>query len=191
MSSITPLKTWLSSLSISIAITVTLWCGSCSGLMGMPHVLIVAVFSGFATFIPNIGAFLPLIPIAVFTLATAPRQPAHHGSRLTLLIQLLESNVLTPMVVKRQLSIPAAGMLVFQLVAALAFGLLGVLLAVPLLAVVITLVRELYSYNALGAPQKPGCKLSSVKRVSCSCPTFIPPVVVPSKAATEARFGSP
>ena len=67
-----------------------------------------------------------------------------------LLIQLLESNVLTPMVVKQQLSIPAAGMLMFQLVAALAFGFLGVLLAVPILAVIITLVRELYSYDALG-----------------------------------------
>ena len=142
------LKTWLSSLFISITITVSLvWI--ILGLLGMPHVLIVAVFSGFATFVPNIGTFLPLVPIAVFTLATAPASllimaPAY------LLIQLLESNVLTPMVVKRQLSIPAAGMLVFQLVAALAFGLLGVLLAVPLLAVVITLVRELYSYDALG-----------------------------------------
>lgn len=141
------LKTWLSSLFISITITVSLvWI--VLGLLGMPHVLIVAVFSGFATFVPNIGAFLPLIPIAVFTLAAAPASlfvmaPAY------LAIQLLESNVLTPMVVKRQLSIPAAGMLVFQLVAALAFGLLGVLLAVPLLAVVITLVRELYSYDAL------------------------------------------
>ncbi len=82
----------------------------------MPYVLIVAVFSGFATFVPNIGAFLPLVPIAVFTLASAPASllvmaPAY------LLIQLLESNVLTPTIVKRQLSIPAAGMLIFQLVA--------------------------------------------------------------------------
>ncbi len=142
------LKTWLSSLAISITITVSLvWL--VLGLLGMSHVPIVAVFSGFATFVPNIGAFLPLVPIAVFTLASAPASllvmaPAY------LLIQLLESNVLTPTIVKRQLSIPAAGMLIFQLVAALAFGLLGVLLAVPILAVVITLVRELYSYDALG-----------------------------------------
>ena len=141
------LKTWLSSLFISITITVLLvWL--VLGLLGMPHVAVVAVFAGFATFVPNIGAFLPLIPVAVFTLATNPASflvmaPAY------LAIQLLESNVLTPTVVKRQLSIPAAGTLVVQIVAGLVFGILGVLLAVPLLAVTITLVRELYSYDAL------------------------------------------
>ncbi len=141
------LKTWLSSLFISITITVLLvWL--VLGLLGMPHVAVVAVFAGFATFVPNIGAFLPLVPIAVFTLAADPASffvmaPAY------LAIQLLESNVLTPAVVKRQLSIPAAGTLVVQIIAGLVFGLLGVLLAVPLLAVTITLVRELYAYDAL------------------------------------------
>ena len=142
------LRTWISTIFISIAITATLvWV--VLGLLGMPNVAVVAAFAGFATFVPNIGAFLPLVPIAVFTLATNPASffimaPAY------LAIQLLESNVFTPLIVKRQLSIPAAGMLVFQLAAGLVFGLLGVLLAVPLLAVIITLVRELYSYDVLG-----------------------------------------
>ena len=141
------LQTWLSSLFISITLTVSLvWL--VLGLLGMPHVAVVAAFSGLATFVPNIGAFLPLVPIAVFTLAAEPASffvmaPAY------LAIQLLESNVLTPAVVKRQLSIPAAGTLVVQIIAGLVFGLLGVLLAVPLLAVTITLVRELYAYDAL------------------------------------------
>jgi predicted PurR-regulated permease PerM len=142
------LKTWLSSLFISITITVTLVL-VVLGLLRMPNVLVVAVFAGFATFVPNIGAFLPLIPIALFTLADDPAKflimaPAY------LAIQLLESNVLTPSIVKRQLSIPAAGMFVFQIIAGIVFGVLGVLLAVPLLAIIITLVRELYSYDVLG-----------------------------------------
>ena len=118
------LKTWLTSLLISITITVGLvWV--VLGLLGTPRALIVAAFAGFATFVPNIGAFLPLIPIAVFTLATNPASllvtaPAY------LAIQLLESNVLTPTVVKRQLRIPAAGTLVVQVTAGLVFGLSGV-----------------------------------------------------------------
>ncbi len=142
------LTTWLSTLFISITITVSLvWL--VLGLLGMPNVMVVAVFAGFATFIPNIGAFLPLVPIAIFTLAVDPIKflimaPAY------LAIQLLESNVLSPMIVKRNLSIPPAGMLVFQIVAGLVFGLLGVLLAVPLLAIIVTLIRELYSYDMLG-----------------------------------------
>ena len=65
-------------------------------------------------------------------------------------IQLLESNVLTPSVVRRQLSIPPAATLLTQILAGYIFGVVGVLLAVPLLAVMIALVRELYSYGLLG-----------------------------------------
>ena len=58
-------------------------------------------------------------------------------------IQLVESNFVTPLVVKHQLDIPVAGILVFQIIAGVLFGLLGVLLAVPLLATLIVIVREL------------------------------------------------
>lgn len=142
------LRTWLSTLTISITITVTLVV-TVLGLLGMPNVFVVAVFAGLATFVPNIGAILPVIPIVIFSLADDP-------SRLPLMVlaylavQGLESNVLTPSIVRRQLSIPPAATLVTQILAASLFGVLGVLLAVPLLAVLITLVRELYSYGLLG-----------------------------------------
>jgi predicted PurR-regulated permease PerM len=142
------LRTWLSTLTISITLTVTLVI-TLMGLLGMPNVFVVAAFAGLATFVPNIGAFLPVIPIAIFTLADDP-------SKLLLMIaaylaiQLLESNVLTPSIVRRQLSIPPAATLITQILAASIFGVLGILLAVPLLAVLITLIRELYSYGLLG-----------------------------------------
>lgn len=142
------LRTWLSTLSISVAITVILvWL--ILGALGMPNVLVVAAFAGVATFVPNIGAFLPLVPITVFTLVSDPdRLPLMVVAYLG--IQLVESNVLTPSIVRRQLSIPPAATLTFQILAGFIFGLLGIFLAVPLLAVAITLVRELYSYNSLG-----------------------------------------
>ena len=40
--------------------------------------------------------------------------------------------------------------MVFQLLATLALGALGLLLAVPLLAVITVLVREIYAYDLLG-----------------------------------------
>ena len=142
------LRTWLSTLLISISITVTL-VALILGALGMPNVMVVAVFAGLATFIPNIGAILPIIPIVVFLLIDSPGQiPLMVGAYLG--IQLLESNVLTPSVVRRQLSIPPAATLLTQILAGYIFGVLGVLLAVPLLAVMITLVRELYSYGLLG-----------------------------------------
>ena len=142
------LRTWLSTLLISISITVSL-VALILGALGMPNVMVVAVFAGLATFIPNIGAILPIIPIVVFLLVTDPtRIPLMVAAYLG--IQLLESNVLTPSIVRRQLSIPPAATLVTQILAGYIFGVVGVLLAVPLLAVLIALVRELYSYGLLG-----------------------------------------
>ncbi len=41
------------------------------------------------------------------------------------------------------------GLLVFQLLITIAFGALGLLLTVPLLATLIVLIREIYSYDLL------------------------------------------
>lgn len=143
------LRSWLSALFISISITTFLVWLILGVFLGMPNVMSVAVFAGFATLIPNVGVFLPLIPITIFTLANDP------SSLLVivvayLLIQLVESNILTPSIVKAELNIPAGGMLLFQVISGILMGALGVLLAVPLLAVIITLVREVYSYDMLG-----------------------------------------
>src|SRR5690606_13773459 len=114
-------RTWISTLLLSISITMTLVWLILGLLLGIPNASIVAVFAGVATFVPNIGAFLPLIPIVIFTLASDPSQllimaPAY------LLIQLIESNVITPSLVKAELDIPPGLLMLFQLLMTLAFG---------------------------------------------------------------------
>jgi len=143
------LSLWISALLLSISITMGLVWLILGLLLGMPNAIVVAVFAGVATFIPNIGAFLPLIPIFIFTLASDPAQLAIYVP-VYLLIQFTESNVITPSIVKAELEIPPGALMIFQLLVTLAFGALGLLLAVPLLAVLIVLVRELYSYDLLG-----------------------------------------
>ncbi len=147
-------RTWITALSFSISITVALVWVILGVLLGMPNALVVAVFAGLATFIPNIGVFLPLIPIAVFTLASANPAGIFLYIPVYLVIQLVESNVITPSIVKAELEIPAGALMLFQLLITLAFGALGLLLAVPLLAILIVLVRELYSYDMLGLRQR-------------------------------------
>ncbi len=148
------IKTWITSVFLSISITATLVWLILGVLLGMPNAVVVAVFAGFATFVPNIGAFLPLIPIAIFTLAYDPPRlvilvPAY------LAIQLLESNVITPSIVKAELNIPPGIIMLFQLLITLAFGALGLLLAVPLFGALMVLVREIYSYDMLGLHHAP------------------------------------
>lgn len=148
------IRTWISALSSSIAITVTLVWVLLGVLLGMPNALVVAVFAGIATFIPNIGAFLPLIPILIFSLASNDPERVFLYIPAYLAIQFAESNIITPSIVKAELEIPPGALMLFQLLATLAFGALGLLLAVPILAVLIVLVRELYSYETLGLRQR-------------------------------------
>jgi predicted PurR-regulated permease PerM len=61
-----------------------------------------------------------------------------------ILIQTLESNVITPMVQKRMINLPPALTIISQLLMGSLSGVLGILLATPLLAIVIVLVDELY-----------------------------------------------
>lgn len=143
------LTQWIKTQFLSVSITVSLVWLVLGLFLGVPYAPIIAVFSGVATFIPNLGAFLPLIPIFVFTMAADPSLmlraiPAY------LAIQLLESNVITPMLIREELQLPSGGVLLFQLVGAALFGGLGLLLAVPLLLVLVVLVREIYSYDILG-----------------------------------------
>lgn len=143
------LVTWMTAQVLSITVTIVLVWLVLGMILGMPNALAVGVIAGLATFIPNIGSIIPLIPIVIFTLADDPGRlifilPAY------ILIQQVESNVITPSFVKSELNIPAGTILLFQLMAASLFGFLGILLAVPLLAVLITLVKELYVYDCLG-----------------------------------------
>ncbi len=59
-------------------------------------------------------------------------------------IQLLESNFLTPMVMREAVSLEPAATILFQLAMGVLFGFLGVLLAVPVFAALRVLVQRLY-----------------------------------------------
>jgi len=144
----TTVTTWMTALSLSILVTVFLvWLVLGMGL-GVPNALALGVIAGMMTIIPNIGSLIPLFPIIIFTLADDP------GKLPWVLIayfaiQQTESNIITPFFVKRQLSIPTGLLFLFQLVSAALFGFFGILLAVPLLATIMTLVRELYVHDIL------------------------------------------
>ncbi|MEM7125899.1 MAG: AI-2E family transporter [Chloroflexota bacterium] len=144
------IRTWISALSLSIIITVILVWLILGLLLGMPNAVVVAVFAGLATFVPNVGLFLPLIPIVIFSLASDTPAQVLYTVPVYLLIQLVESNIISPSIVKAELEIPPGGLMIFQLLMTLVFGALGLLLAVPFLAVLMVLIRENYSYNLLG-----------------------------------------
>ena len=145
----TTLTKWLHAQLFSVTVIVLLVWLLLGVILHMPNAMVVALFAGFATFIPNIGAVLPIIPITIFTLAYADPHKLLLFIPVYLAIQFTESNIITPQVVKAQLNIPAGFLLLFQLLITMALGALGLVLAVPILACLVVLIREIYSYDVL------------------------------------------
>lgn len=140
---------WLLSVGIAMLVTsISIYVGM-GLILKIPNATGIAIIAAASTIIPNIGSVIPFIPIIIFTLADDPTKLLV-AIPLYIMIQQVEANVITPQVVERQLAIPAAMTMMFQLISAILFGFLGILLAVPILAVIVTLVRELYVYDVLG-----------------------------------------
>jgi predicted PurR-regulated permease PerM len=110
----------------------------CSGIglwiLGVKLVLANALIAGLMEAIPNIGPTLSLIPPMAVALLDAPWK-AFAVLIFYILLQQLEQYVLVPMVMAKQLDLPPAITLLSQIIFALFFGFLGLLLALPLVII--------------------------------------------------------
>lgn len=98
--------------------------------------------AGILTFIPNVGPVLSVIPPTAMTLLDAPWK-AGAVVILYILIQQVESNILTPIVMKKQVSLLPAFTLLAQVSFAVFFGLLGLFLALPITVVAQVWLKEI------------------------------------------------
>lgn len=142
------LRLWLAARLFSMAVTGLLtWLGL--WLLGIPLAAILGLLAALLTFVPYLGPILSAIPGILLGLATGPML-ALQVAGLYLLVQTIESYVLTPLVQRSAVSLPPALLLLTQVVAGTLFGALGVVLAGPMAALGLTLVRFLWIGERLG-----------------------------------------
>ncbi len=103
-------------------------------ILGIPLAGAQAVLAGMLTLIPNIGPALSVIPPIAIALLESPLKPVFVLIAY-IVIQQIESNVLTPYVMAQQVSVLPALVLASQVFFAQFFGFLGLLLALPLTVV--------------------------------------------------------
>ncbi|NUB25203.1 AI-2E family transporter [Azospirillum brasilense] len=129
--------------TIGVLTTFGLW------LLGVPSALALGLLAGLAEFVPLVGPIASAIP-TLLVASSLGLDTTLYVLGLYVLVQQIESNVVTPLVARKLISIPPA-LTLFAIVAmALAFGALGLLLASPLTVVLFVLVRKLYVQAALG-----------------------------------------
>lgn len=110
----------------------------------------LGILAGLLEFIPTIGPILSAIPAIAMGFVDSPEK-ALSVTVAYILIQFAESHVLTPVLMKEGIDLPPALTIVSQALMAIAFGFLGLLVAVPLLAVILVGVRTAHALNAADA----------------------------------------
>jgi predicted PurR-regulated permease PerM len=136
------LRRWMAGMSVAMLMifattTIGLW------LLGVPAPLALGLIAGILNFIPFVGPILSAIPAIALAL-TVSTTMVIWVSVLYLVIQQVESNALIPVVMRRAVRLRPALTLLFQMVMAVMFGFLGLVVAVPLLAAIRVLVHRLY-----------------------------------------------
>ena len=102
----------------------------------------LGILAGILKFIPIVGSIFAAIPAIAMAFIDSP----HKALVVALgyfVIQFVENHLLVPVLMKHGVNIPPALTLGIQALMALLFGFLGLLVAVPLLAVILTVVRAL------------------------------------------------
>ncbi len=121
-------------------------------VIGVPLALTLGLLAGLLEFVPLIGPTASFVPAALMALAAGGSGKLLYTAGLFLVVQQLESNVITPLIMKRVLDVPPAVLLASVVASGILFGIGGVLLASPLAVVVMVLVRMLYVEDLLGDP---------------------------------------
>ena len=141
------LSSWMVGLLIS-SICVGVLAGIGLSLLGVKLVMANALLAGLLNVIPNVGPTMSTIfPMAVALLDAPWKSLAVLG--LYVVIQNLESYLITPSVMHHQVKLLPGLTLTAQFVFTVVFGPLGLLLALPLAVVLQVLIREVVIHDML------------------------------------------
>lgn len=112
-------------------------------IIGVPFAVLLGIFGGLVAFVPFIGPTVAVIPALLLALSTSPIQ-AIWVLVAYLAIQAVESNVIQPIVMSQAVELHPAVVIFGLLIMSTLFGFVGLLLAVPLVAALQVLTRELW-----------------------------------------------
>jgi predicted PurR-regulated permease PerM len=148
------LQAWLAGQLVDMLV-VGLVIGGGLALLGVPLPFILGVIAALLNFVPYIGAIGGAVPAVLIALSQGPQQ-ALFVAALFVVVQALEGNVLSPMIQRSAINLPPAATILAQTALGALFGLPGIILATPMAAAILAVLREVTSDATDGAgPLRP------------------------------------
>ena len=111
----------------------------------------LGILSGLLQFVPMAGPLISAIPAIAMGFVDSPEKAAAVMVAFYI-IHFVESHVLIPLLMKEGVNLPPVLTVLTQAGMALAFGVMGLVVAVPLLVLAMILVKMLYVEDVVGDP---------------------------------------
>jgi predicted PurR-regulated permease PerM len=109
-------------------------------VLGVPAPIALGLIAGLAEFVPVFGPLLSAVPALLLALLEGPRMVLY-VLLAYIAVQQVESNLVTPLVMRHAVSVPPLLTLLAGSLLVLFGGFLGLLVAVPLVAALLAVVR--------------------------------------------------
>ncbi|MBT2581389.1 AI-2E family transporter [Planococcus sp. ISL-109] len=111
-------------------------------IIGLEYALTLAIFAMFLVVVPFLGPILGIIPAIFIALLNDGLFMAMKVVLVLLVVQQLEGNLVTPNVMGNRLQVHPLTIILLLLVAGALYGFIGILIAIPVYAVLKTLVHN-------------------------------------------------
>jgi predicted PurR-regulated permease PerM len=150
----TTLRQWLVARLIAMVVIGAIT-GIALALLKVKGAAALGVLAGLLEFVPFFGPIISAVPAIGVALLDSP-QKALYVVILYIILQQLEGNVITPLLLERRLDIPPVLTVVAVAALGMVFGVVGMLIAEPLLAAVLVATKMLYVEDVVGDEVKVG-----------------------------------
>jgi predicted PurR-regulated permease PerM len=127
-------------LLLSLIITVLLFLGL--SLLGVPYALVLAIFAGLMELIPVFGSLVAAVPGVAIALLSGGLTEAFIVTGLYLIVNQFQAHLIYPLVVKKVVGVAPILVIIALIAGGQLAGFIGVLLSVPVAAVIQEFVND-------------------------------------------------
>jgi predicted PurR-regulated permease PerM len=118
-------------------------------LLDVPYALAFGVFTGVVVMIPFFGTLVSTLLPAFFVLGSGGMVRTLLVILLGVVIHIVEANFIHPLIMERRVHLPPVLSILSVLIMAELMGVIGLLVAVPVLATAMVIVRRIYVHRLL------------------------------------------